>query len=253
MLKRNPAISIVLALALLFICQFADAASRIDLEIQEHITTLTSGTLAGRIRAAKIITRSGYQSQKLFQVVEKELLDNYQDPRGSQRIDYVAWLCKALASSGQENYRATLSKIAHESTNHKVQHYARQSVDLLQEYAQRAKDINSQKNVKEGRDPEVTRLMNMLQSDLMKMKSDAAKIIIRQGWTDPDLFVTVNEELLAGFAEAHDRYSVDAMSWLCKALANSQNPEHRKTLEKVAQEAKSAKLQKYAKKSLQMM
>lgn len=50
-----------------------------------------------------------------------------------------------------------------------------------------------------------------------------------------------------------DSYVIDALSWLCKVLAKSNNSRYRSLLQDVANEANSSKLRKYAKNSLGLL
>ena len=222
-------------------------------EVNQYIETLTMGPLDSKTEAAKIITRSGFTDQRLFDVVEKELLEQYLVSKGSEQIDYIAWLCKALASSGMERYKPTLEKVLQTSENKKIKKYAEQSLNLFDQYAERSKIISDDKYAIPGRDPEVARLMNMLRSDVMNIKRDAAKLISRNNYSDPDLFVVVNDELLKGYNQSDDGNTIDTMAWLCKALAYSGDANYKKTLQTIEDTSKHQKLVKYAKKALKTM
>ncbi len=47
----------------------------------------------------------------------------------------MAWLCKALASSGLREYKKTLEKAANTTINSKLKKYAKQSLNLISEYS----------------------------------------------------------------------------------------------------------------------
>lgn len=241
--------AVCLNLHLAMAADFADRSA----EINQHIETLSSGALVHKIEAAKIITRSGFTDPKLFNLIESELLDNYQTASGSAQIDYVSWLCKALASSGMIEYKSTLQKVSDNTDSKKIKRYADQSLALFDEYANRAKIISNSQNVKEGRDPEVARLMNMLQSAMLDVKRDAAKLISRNKYKDADLFKVVNYELLNGYNRSDEKKHVDTMAWLCKALATSNDPVYKDTLQTIIESSGNAKLVKYAIKALEMM
>ena len=53
--------------------------------------------------------------------------------------------------------------------------------------------------------------------------------------------------------DAEDPYTIDAVSWLCKALAKSNNPRYKSLLGKIASGAASKKLKKYAADSFQLL
>ena len=91
----------------------------------------------------------------------------------------------------------------------------------------------------------------MLRSNDSTQKVRAAKKIFKSYSHDPQLLRVVNEELLRGYQiNTKDRHHVDAMAWLCKVLGASGQTKYKATLKRVAQEAPSSKLKKYAKQSL---
>ncbi|PLX84026.1 MAG: hypothetical protein C0617_09395 [Desulfuromonas sp.] len=90
-----------------------------------------------------------------------------------------------------------------------------------------------------------------LQSSNPSAKRDAAKRIYKHFGKEPYLLAAVNGELLKGFNDHPDnKHYVDAMAWMVKVLSNSGDSKYRTTLEKIADEASSRKLQKYANKGL---
>ena len=94
----------------------------------------------------------------------------------------------------------------------------------------------------------------MLRSNSLKQKTDAGKLIVRDGIKDVEVLDAVEVELLKGYVPSgSDRNAVDAMSWLCKALGASGNKKYKETLQTVAKKAPHGKLQKYAKQSLDML
>jgi len=104
---------------------------------------------------------------------------------------------------------------------------------------------------KKKKAPYITKYINMLRSNDSGQKVRAAKKIFKLYSHDPQLLCIVNKELLKGYhINIKDRHHVDAMAWLCKILGASGQTKYKATLKKVAQEASSSKLKKYAKKSL---
>ena len=96
-----------------------------------------------------------------------------------------------------------------------------------------------------------SRYITMLRSGNLRSKTDAGKLIVREGVKDTAVLDVVEQELLKGYlASGDNRAAVEAMSWLCKALGASGNGKYRGTLQTVAQKAPHRKLQKYAEQSL---
>lgn len=99
------------------------------------------------------------------------------------------------------------------------------------------------------RDREVAQLITDLQSQDSKTRIDAAKIITRSGFSSRPLYTKLESLLKKGYPHASGRSKVDEMSWFCKALASSGNPDYAKLLDEIGELADSAKLRKYAKQS----
>ena len=125
-------------------------------KLDSYISMLNSGNIVQRTTAAKKITRSGLDDPELFNLIKEKLLNNYQsDPDNPDHIDEMAWLCKALASSGNVEYQSTLQTVADNSTNLKLQRYALQSIDLVEEYAQKNKIMASETEETKGLSSEI--------------------------------------------------------------------------------------------------
>ena len=218
-------------------------------KVEQYISRLQSASLFQKIQTAKEITNSGLTSPRLFGVVNKELLDNYENSNKKEHIDYMSWLCKALASSGLAQYKSTLEKVAASTANLKLQRYANQSLDLFEEYSERNRIMADDTYASSSRDPEVTRLINMLKSEKMKLKRDAAKVVTRNNYSDPFLYEVINDELLKWYQSGSDNLTIDAMAWLCKALASSGIADYKKTLQEIITSSHNLKLIKYAEQS----
>ena len=244
-LKKMARRFIILTLATGF-CAGAPSFAQPDSsqEISQYIQIMQEGSLAHKIITVKKITNSGLSDTQLFDVLEKELKDGFLTATGKDPMDYMAWLCKALASSGQEKYKATLTHVVDNTPDPKLKRYAEQSLALFEQYAARNKIMNQGSAGMADKDPAVVQLINMLKS--------AAKKITRSTYKDPDLYETVNQELLNGYANASDKLSVDAMAWLCKALGSSGNANYKPTLQKVM-DSGNPLLVKYATQSFEML
>ena len=214
-------------------------------KVAEYLDLLKSNDVFKQIEAAKMISSEYLSDPELFDFINQKLLNEYQSHTGSSKhIDFMAWLCKALASSGMSKYKATLQQVAETTKVPKINKYAIQSLAMVDVYAKQNATIYA--GVDASQNPEVTKLINMLKSDDITLKMNAAKKITRSDFTSPQLFDVVNEELMIGYAESHDKKHVDAMAWLCKALSASGMEQYTKTLQEVAENTTSTKLQNYA-------
>jgi hypothetical protein len=227
---------------------FAYSAGDRDAEIEKFLGMLNSKSQTQRVRAAKLITRSGISSPELFDPLNQYLLDHYKpNMQNPEDIDEFAWLCKALASSGRSEYLPTLRKIEETSTS-KLKRYAEQSIILINEYAARNAIMSDDKYANKGYSPEVVRLINMLKSDNDFLNKNAAKKIYRAGPFDDVLYEILKEEILAGVSSG--KKDDDTLAWMCKALGSSGDKQYIETLKKVIKGTSSAKLKQYARQSL---
>ncbi len=205
-------------------------------EVKVLLKSLDSTNAGTRINAAKVINRSGLTSQELYQKVASLLKANYASNSGSKHIDEMSWLCKALAASGDLQYRPLLDEVAENASSMKLGRYAKQSSSAIEGYAKRNQSLNSTEANDESLSAEENSLVNMLKSDDVKTMRNAAKAIVRGTFLDDKIFDVVEIALL-GMTEKVDRESkrsyIDTMSWLCKALATSGNSKYAPTVSKV--------------------
>lgn len=222
-------------------------------EIAQLQVGIDSPLRAERVNAAKIISRSGLQAPELYAKIAALLKEGYPLPYEKDRTDEMAWLCKALAASGDAQYRPLLNEVASQSPSDKLRRYAKQSVELFEQYAQRKDILNTTENWDDSLNAEENRLLNMLQSSDLNLRRDAAKIISRNG-VDAKVFAVV-AQTLKNMAESfkNDNLSVDTMAWLCKALAASGDKKFVSEIEFVYNNTQSAKLRKHAKKAIKSL
>lgn len=81
---------------------------------------------------------------------------------------------------------------------------------------------------------------------------DASEDIYRSGGNNPEVLDILSEVLLRNYKKSDSEY-VDALSWACKALGNSNQARYRDTLTEVAQNADHRKLRKYASNALNQL
>ncbi len=231
-----------------FMFSSVNASSDRTEEVNQYIKKIKSSNIITRIEAAKEISNSGLTDPLLFDLINDILLNKYITASGEKNIiDEISWLCKALASSGNPKYKSTLEEISTNSSDMKIQNYALQSLNLVDDYAQRNKDIASTKYVDPDLSPESIRLINMIKSDIITLKRDGAKKIFRSGAPDEKVYDIVNGELLELFnTNLQDNTAVDTMAWFCKVLAASGHTKYTATLEQISSTTDNSKLKRYA-------
>jgi len=220
-------------------------------EVQSLLTGLESASSVKRVNAAKIISRSGLTDQNLYEKVASLLKEGYNAGTEANHVDEMAWLCKALAASGNDEYRPLLEEVAANAPSEKLKSYAQQSNGLIEEFAERSRILNQSDTWDESLSAEENRLINMLTSDNVSLKRDAAKLIVRRLNTSFKVFDTVAATLVEmGKNFQSDNTYVDTMAWLCKALAASGDRKYIATLEQVVATNDNSKLKTYASKAL---
>ncbi len=216
-------------------------------DIAELVAGIESSSRVQRVNAAKKITRSGITDQQLYEKVAEIIQAGYQLPYEKDHADELAWMCKALAASGDEKYRSLLNEVATNASSVKVKRYAEQSSELIEQYAQRSLILNETDSWDEELTAEENRLLNMLKSDDVGLRRDAAKTVVRRVQVNPKVMAEVAATLERMSAEIQeDNLYIDTMAWLCKALAASGESSYLPQLETLKATSSNSKLRKYA-------
>ncbi len=250
---------------LMLICLFVSGSGLAQVDRSEEVHRLSAGIeakgRAQRIQAAKLISQAGLQDVELYTKIADLLRAQYRqkDPTSSStaqfgqmdHTDEMSWMCKALAASGDIQYRQLLDEIAQEAPSSKLRRYAEQSSNLLSEYKHRSDVLNATDKWDDQLSAEENRILNMLDSGKLSLIKDAAKMVVRRFGTDDKVFELIawNLRQMKNDFQTKGEY-VDTMAWLCKALAASGDKKYLKDLQSIADNTQSMKLRSYAKKSM---
>ena len=240
-------LTIISFLMLTTISFAASDVSRSD----SYLKQLKTNSIHGKISTARSIIKSGLSNASLFNYIESEVLNNYQHT-GKDRLktDLMAWYCKALASSGNSKYKATVEKVLANTTNRNLIRHAQKSLDMYDYYAKRNKDMKNPPKNKGKYDAQTNRLLDLLNSGNARLQTNAAKEISRHGNSNPVVFATIAKALRNSYkAENIDKNTLDMLAWYCKALAASGNVKYQAVLQEVMDGSSSTKLKKYARQS----
>jgi hypothetical protein len=223
-------------------------------EISQLIAGIESTSWTQRVNSAKIITRSGLQDQVLYQKVADLLKAGYSREYEKNHTDEMAWMCKALAASGDPGYRSLLNEVAVKAPNAKLRKYAKQSSGLIDQYARRSKILSAADDWDVQLTATENRLVSMLKSDNIGLRREAAKTIARTVDIHEKVF-SVTAATLTGMSKDFrpTNLYVDTMAWLCKALASSKDAKYVEVLERVIDTTRSSKLRNYAVKARNAM
>ncbi|NIB44240.1 hypothetical protein HBA55_31865 [Pseudomaricurvus alkylphenolicus] len=224
----------------------------VNSELQEYIRVFQGNDWFRQKQIAQTLEWSGLTQPELFDLIEAKLLDRYETEDDKHQADYLAWLCKALAFSGNDKYRLTIQRVAANAEHGKLRKHAKLSLAILDQYKQWNHDIIVESQWREDQSADVNRFTAMIQSDVLELKRLAAKRVHFKHLYEESLMDLLEQQLLANYqTDSGHRLYVDSWAWVCKALAGSRNPKYKATIEKVAQQATHKKLRKYAKKYLQ--
>jgi len=176
--------------------------------------------------AAESLAYLGHSDPIIFDLVEKQLLDNYQFLQDSYDIDWASWLAKALGFSGNEKYLLTLDILSSFAPDEKLRKYATISKGYIKKY----KIFNpiimnfGEDNSQSATSSEASRLTlsllrfrNMLNSSEPELHKLAAKRIFFEGIIED----SITELMLFRIDNPAPGTDRDTQKWLKKSLCNS--------------------------------
>ncbi len=241
----------------IFVLLASVSAASAQFEDVDYFTKqLSSDSMQQRTNAAKRITRSGLTDPKLFDMIQDMLLKGYTgSPFNADLMDEMSWFCKALASSGDTAYAATLSQVASSTTSSKLKRHATKSLEQLNVYAKRNQIMNADLGTDDTLSTEEKKLIAMVRSQDAVLIRDASKMTYRNPLPGDAVTDAINDVLLKtyGNTSVNSRTMNDALAWMCKALGNSGKAKYRATLTEVIDKTTSDKLRKHAKKSIRLL
>ena len=177
--------------------------------------------------AAESLAYLGHSDPIIFDLVEKQLLDNYQFLQDSYDIDWASWLAKALGFSGNEKYLLTLDILRSFAPDEKLRKYATISKGYIKKYKifnpiiMNFGDDNSQSCVfircTKSELFSLLRFRNMLKSSEPELHKLAAKRIFFEGIIED----SITELMLFRIDNPAPGTDRDTQKWLKKSLCNS--------------------------------
>lgn len=102
----------------------------VDATGQRYIDQLLQGGPVSVSQAAQSIYHTGYRDQEVLDVAAEVLSQKYRSATSNSEADAYAWVCKALASSGNGRYKTLLSQVA-AADNRKLQRHCSKAADSL--------------------------------------------------------------------------------------------------------------------------
>ena len=195
-------------------------------EIDELVKVFSLPFIMKQHMAAEKLAYLGHSDPRIFDVIEKQLLDSYRSLSDDYEIDWASWLAKALGFSGNQKYFPTLRKLESVAPDEKLRKYA----VVAQRYLYKYKTFNpiimnfDNDNSEETISSEMNllplsllRYRNMLNSDIPELHKLAAKRIYFEGITENVIIKLV----LFRIENPAPRTDKDTKKWLKKSLCNT--------------------------------
>ena len=194
-------------------------------EIDEIVKVFSLPFIMKQHTTAEKLAYLGHSDPRIFDLIEKQLLDSYLSLSDEYEIDWASWLAKALGFSGNKKYLSTLRKLKFYAPDEKLRKYA----DIAEGYSYQYKTFNQiimnfdNENSEETISSEMNHLplsllryKNMLDSDIPELHKLAAKRIYFEGVTDN----RITRLVLFRIANPAPRTDNDTKKWLKKSLCN---------------------------------
>jgi len=195
-------------------------------EIDELIKVFSKPFIMKQHVAAEKLAYLGHSDPRIFDVIEKQLLDSYLSLSDDYEIDWASWLAKALGFSGNQKYGTTLRKLESFAPDEKLRKYA----GIAQRYTYKYKTFNpiimnfdndkSEETISSEMNLlplSLLRYQNMLNSDMPELHKLAAKRIYFEGITD----YRITRLVLFRIVHPAPRTDKDTKKWLKKSLCDT--------------------------------
>ena len=195
-------------------------------EIDELIKVFSLPFIMKQHVAAEKLAYLGHSDPRIFDVIEKQLLDSYFSLSDDYEIDWASWLAKALGFSGNQKYGTTLRRLESFAPDEKLRKYA----GIAQRYTYKYKTFNpiimnfdndkSEETISSEMNLlplSLLRYQNMLNSDMPELHKLAAKRIYFEGITD----YRITRLVLFRIVHPAPRTDKDTKKWLKKSLCDT--------------------------------
>jgi hypothetical protein len=240
--------NILFCISIFFSSIAYSAPKIIEYETEKYIQTFQSQNMQEQKVIAQKLEWSGLSDSKLFDLIEEKLLARYTTSIDKAEIDYLSWLAKALAFSGQKKYASTLNQVFTETQSEKLKKYTQIAIQKLPLYTEWNKIIVNEKIWDENLSGDINRFTAMIESKIPSLHKLAAKRIHFQRLYDIGLLNSLEKEILKNYQNPD--INIDSFSWMCKALAGSRNINYKNTIQLVSSSATNISVAERAKKYL---
>jgi hypothetical protein len=248
-LRHGFFVNVVAILASLFFCTGAPAESRAELT-EEYVKIFAGGTAPDQIDATRRLEWLGLSDPRIFDPAEKSLLDRIGAVE-KESANYAAYMAHALAYSGQEKYRNSLTQAANAAANKNLRRHATEALAELSNYARWNPIIGDTSKSDPKLSAEVNGFGSMLRGSEADLHRLAAKRIYQRRIRDAGILSLLEsraQEVATKPVTAKN--DIDISNWLLKALAATGDPRYRPIIESAATGNPNRKVEKNALKYL---
>ena len=192
------------------------------------------------------LAQKGISSPKLFDIAEQRILNTYQD-ESDENLEILYWLIRAIGFSGNSKYKASLMAVSEKTTSKDIKSNIAEVLEILPKY----EAWNSQlgKGIETASEDNIDRIRiaNALSAEDMYLVKMGSKMLYRSRSDNHELLKVAEQVVLNNYLNesTRDQYA-EALSWICKSLGEFGQGRYHSTLSKVANNAASKKVRKYA-------
>jgi len=224
-------------------------------EVDRYVTALKDANHGTSALIAREIYGSGIMDPRLAAALSEKLLREYKHLAGKREDqDFGVFMVRALASCGVADYASTLKQVASGSTNEKTRSAAAKEMNSIEWHHGKNIVMAGMQNYRQGDDANVSRLMNLLQSDDYTYKHWAVE---RMNWDkvlDARLMTVIAQQVQSyadhGGGTLTDIQD-DTLANFVKMLGYSKDVQYRPLLEKVSTLSHaSSSVKRYSKSAL---
>lgn len=243
-------IEIIVLTVALFLMSPVMANEVKDERIDTYLNILSSASMEKQKTMLNRLQWSGLSDPRLFDVIEKSLMDQHLERNlSNKQLAVLAYMTRSLGYSGNEKYRSTISTLSQDAFSPKIKRHAGKALRDMNNFSTwNALVKNNDLNV-EGKNAAITTYMKMLDVDDVFVQRLAARAMFHEQLRDPDLLALAANKLESMYLQSGlDGESQDTAAWLCKAIGQSGQSKYINLLAEVTSKTPYNKIRKYARK-----
>jgi hypothetical protein len=254
MLLRLSKIIVILSLAhlsILFSQALLADQTELDSERDHYISIFQSSNFIQHKEAIETLSWTGISDPAIYDLILEKFNALIQD-QSKAGIEKAAWYAKGLGRSGNQKYGPTLTEGATQAAHKKVRKYSAKGNEHLAIYTVWNPIIAKDNESAPAGQLEQVRVKNMIESSDYGLLRHGTKYVYNHHSKNPVMVALVRERLLMEYKSADEQrnkgHQVDAVAWMIKVLAESEDPVNKPAIQEIVDNTKPGKIQKYAKK-----